>query len=154
CSQRKKSFRLPLKATSMRWGIVLKYVLVSSRANRGICTGVSDPMADRQRLLEKLTHSEELVAPPPNELVRLVAAEVLELADQRVVDGLRGRLVIGVRAAGRLRNDLVDHALLEQILRGDAERARRLLAHLLTLAVLPQNRGAAFDRDHRIDRVL
>ena len=73
---------------------------------------------------------------------------------ERVLHSLRRRLLTGVRATRRFGDDLVDHAKLEEVGRGDAERARRALAHLRTLAVLPEDRRAALDSDHRIDRIL
>src|ERR1700712_1291431 len=93
CSQRKKSFRFPLNATSIRWGM----------------------------LLRELSHPEKLVAPAAHELVRLVATKVFQLFDERLSYRGGGRFVVRVRAAGRLGNDLVDHAQLEQLGRRDLE---------------------------------
>ena len=73
---------------------------------------------------------------------------------QRLLHRRRGRLVVRVAAARRLGNDLVDHAQLEQVGRGDAQRRRGSLAHLRALAVLPEDRRASLDGDHRVDGVL
>src|SRR5215207_10783642 len=98
-------------------------------------------------LLQKLPHPQEFLPTAAHQLVRLVAAQILELADERFFHRLRRGFVIRVRSAGGFGNDLVDDAKLEQLLRGDAERGRRLLSHLLALAVLPENRGTALDGD-------
>ena len=70
------------------------------------------------------------------------------------MDCRRHHRMIGMRATRRLRNDLVHDLELEEIGSRDAERASRLLAHLGTLPVLPQDRGASFDRDHGVHRIL
>ena len=59
--------------------------------------------------------------------------------------------LVALGAAARLGDDAVDDAEGEQILGGQAQRLGRLL-HLL--GVLPQDRGAALGRDHRVDRML
>src|SRR3546814_6868888 len=54
-------------------------------------------------------------------------------------------------AAQRLRNDVVDDTEAQQVLGRQAQSLGRLLR---LLAGAPENRGAAFWRDHRVDRVL
>ena len=56
-----------------------------------------------------------------------------------------------VRAAERLRDDLVDHPKLVQIL---SREAHRLGGRGRLIAAAPQDGGAALGRDHRIHRVL
>ena len=73
------------------------------------------------------------------------------MALQRVAERCGGSFGIGVRAARRLGDDLVDHAEREEVLRGDLERFRCPLA---LARVLPENRGAALGRDDGIDGVL
>src|SRR6185437_15886308 len=97
-----------------------------------------------QLSFREASHSQKLVPPPAHQLVRFVPAEILELAHEHVVQRQRRAFVVGVRAPRRFGDDLVDHAQLEQLGRGDLERRRRLLAHLLALAVLPENRRAPF----------
>src|SRR6476661_4012453 len=77
-SQRKNSLRLPLNPTS-------------------ISDGTS---------FGKLPHPQVLLAAPAHELVRLEPAELVELAEEGFLERLCRRVVIGVRAAGRFRNDL------------------------------------------------
>src|SRR5450759_544431 len=88
-------------------------------------------------LLLKLPHPQILLSPPSNQLVGFELAQLFELPDQRVMDGLRGRLVIRVRAANWFRDDLVDDMKIEKILPGDPKSRRGFLAHFGTLAVLP-----------------
>src|SRR5215831_380476 len=101
-SQRKKSFRLPLKATSIRWDMGWTGGLV-------------------HRSFEILAYSQELLTSPTDKLVRLVAPQVLELPHEGVVHIRRCGLVVGVRAARGLRNNLVDDAQFLEVLRGDPE---------------------------------
>ena len=56
-----------------------------------------------------------------------------------------------MRAAQGLLEHLIDEAELRQALRGEAHRIR---SGLLLLGALPQDRGAALRRDHRIGAVL
>src|SRR6185503_6129492 len=105
-------------------------------------------------LFEILAHAQILVAPPPDELVRFVAPQLVQVPQEDVVDAGGHHLMIGVRSTARFGNDLVDHLELEQIRGGNPQRGRRLLAHFGTLAILPQNCRAAFDRDHGVDRIL
>jgi len=64
---------------------------------------------------------------------------------------LGGGLWIGMGAADGLGNNAVDHFQLKQILRRDLHR-RGGIGGLFRF--VPENRRAAFRRDHRIDRVL
>src|SRR6266545_756934 len=82
-----------------------------------------------RQLLQELPHAKILLASPPNELVRLITSQLVEMPQQDVVYGRRDGLVVRMRATGRLRNDLVDDLELEQVRRGDPQRRRRLLAH-------------------------
>src|SRR6185436_20599257 len=86
-----------------------------------------------------------------DELLRLLFAQLLERLGERLAQRLGGRLRVAVRAAERLGDDLVDEAEGLQAARGDAERLGGLGRHL---GAAPQDRGAAFGRDHRVGRVL
>ena len=59
--------------------------------------------------------------------------------------------MVGLGAADRLGDDLVDHAQAQQIGSGDPQC---LGCVRLALLVAPQDRGAALGRDHRVHRVL
>src|SRR6185312_853097 len=90
--------------------------------------------------LRVLTHREKLSAAPAHQFFRTMAPELIEVPDERGLQELRRRLLIGMRATNGLRYDLVNHVQLEQILRRDAHRARRPLLHFHALAILPQDR--------------
>src|SRR5262249_53496987 len=92
-SQRKKSFLLPLKATSIRWD---------------------------NRSFQILAYSQKLFSPSPDEFVRLVATQILELPHECVVKVRGSGLMVGVRAARGLRNNLVDDAQFLEILCRDS----------------------------------
>src|ERR1051326_7104527 len=100
--------------------------------NRTSSTGVKS-------LLGQRTHGKVLFLAAFEELVRLELAKLAEVALEGVTErGGRG-FRIGVGAAGRLGHDLVDHAEIQKVLRGDLQGFRGAL----TLAcVLSQNRGA------------
>ncbi len=77
--------------------------------------------------------------------------QLADVADQGLAERLAGRVGIQVGAAQRLRDDLVDDLEPEQVVGRELQR----LGGALPLAgVLPQDRGAALGRDHRVDRVL
>src|SRR6185312_10936165 len=105
-------------------------------------------------LFRILSNPEVLLPPAAHELVGFEVSEVIEVADQGLLQNLGGPFMVGLRAAGRLGHDLVDHAELQQSLGRDVEGGGCLLSHLRALAVLPQDDRAPFDRDHRIDGVL
>src|SRR5689334_1119272 len=112
--QVKNSFRFPLNRTSM--------------------TSVNSLLAQR-------THRKVLLFPAFEELFDLGLAEQPHVAAQGVAQRFGRRLRIGVGAARRLGDDLVDHAELAQVFRGDLER----LGGTLALArVLPQDGRTAF----------
>src|SRR5438105_235821 len=102
-------------------------------------------------LLGQRTHGKVLFFAAFEEFVDLQLAELAEMALQRVAERCGGSFRIGVRAARRLGDDLVDHAEREAVLGGDLERFRCPLA---LARVLPENRGAALGRDDGIDGVL
>ena len=81
----------------------------------------------------------------------LLAVELGEELADRGADAGDGLGLVALGAAARLGDDAVDDAEGEQVLGGEAQGLGRLL-HLL--GVLPQDRGAALGRDHRVDRVL
>src|SRR5438477_4587670 len=91
-------------------------------------------------LLGQRTHGKVLFFATFEEFVDLQLAELAEVALQRVAEGCGGRFWIGVRAARRLGDDLVDHAEREEVLGGDLQRFR---GPLPLARVLPENRGAA-----------
>src|SRR5687768_6119958 len=70
---------------------------------------------------------------------------------QRLLDGLHRRLMVAVRAAGRLGYDAVHQSEGFQAGRGNGKRLGRFLG---VIGALPQDRGAAFGRDHRVGRIL
>src|SRR5688572_3240146 len=102
------------------------------------------------RFLE-LAMAHQALKPLLDELARLFLLQLLQRLGERFLERLRRGLRIAVRAAERLGNDLVDQAERLQAVRGDAERLGRLGRHL---GAAPQDRGAAFGRDHRVGRVL
>src|ERR671938_675001 len=63
--------------------------------------------------LRKLPYAEVLLSAAAHELVGLVTPELIEVAHEGFLQRLRGCLVVGMRAAERLRDALVDHAELE-----------------------------------------
>ncbi len=69
----------------------------------------------------------------------------------RFANGLDGRLTVALRAAQRFGDNTVNHAQFLQILRGQAQRFGRL-AHFF--GIFPQDRCAAFGRDHGINRMF
>ena len=74
-----------------------------------------------------------------------------ERRGQRPVEQPRRCVGILMRAAERLGHDAVDDAALEQIVRGDLQRFGRFD---LAARVAPEDRRAAFRRDHAVDREL
>src|SRR5688572_1136708 len=70
-------------------------------------------------LLGQRTHRKVLFFATFEELVDLELAQLAEMALQGVAERGAGGFGIGMRAAGRLRHDLVDHAEIEEVLRGD-----------------------------------
>src|SRR2546429_671724 len=103
------------------------------------------------RLLLVPAHRPELAIPPLAALFAGQVGRVLQVALDRFRDRRGRALRVRVRPSRRLRNDLVDDAELLQVPGGQAESLGRLL---LSGSVLPENGGAAFRRDDRIDRVL
>src|SRR6478672_3554261 len=97
------------------------------------------------RLLCPLPKTQEFLSASSHELLRAELPQLLEMPVQRFLQNLCCRSVVGVRAAWGLGNDLVDDAQLEQIRSCDSKRSCRFLAHLRTLAVLPQDRRASLD---------
>jgi hypothetical protein len=82
---------------------------------------------------------------------RVAAFQSVELVQQDGLEADRHRVRIPMCAAERFAHDLVDQAEFEQARCGDCERIRGVLGLFCTF---PQNRGAAFRRDHRIGRIL
>src|SRR5688572_17154159 len=80
-------------------------------------------------LLSVLSHTQVFLSPPAHELIRFVLAQLLEIAQQGLLEHLGGVLVVRVRAPGRLRDDLIDHTKLVEVLRGDAQRTGGALLH-------------------------
>src|SRR4051812_14207804 len=60
-------------------------------------------------LLREGSHPQVLLAASANELVGLEVPQLLELAGEGALQRLRRGGVVGVRAPGRLGDDLVDH---------------------------------------------
>src|SRR5438128_2900016 len=87
-------------------------------------------------LLAQSTHRKVLLLPTFEQLLHLGLAEQAHMAAQRVPQGLRGRVGVGVGAPGRLPNDLVDHAQLQQVVRGDLQGLGRPLP---LAGVLPED---------------
>src|SRR5262245_51121554 len=77
--------------------------------------------------------------------------ELVELAHQDGLQAHRDRMRIAMRAAERFADDLVDETKFGKTRRGEAERLGGVLG---LLGALPEDRRAAFGRDHRIRRVL
>src|SRR5262245_11195656 len=102
--------------------------------NRTSSTGVNS-------LLGQRTHGKVLFFAAFEELVGLQLAQLAEVALQRVAERGGGGFGVGMRAARRLRHDLVDHAEIQQVLGGDFQGLRGALA---LARVLPENGGAAF----------
>src|SRR5439155_268959 len=92
-------------------------------------------------LLAQSTHRKVLLLPTFEQLLHLGLAEQAHMAAQRVPQGLRGRVGVGVGAPRRLRNDLVDHAKLQQVVGGDLQGLGRPLP---LGSVLPENCRTAF----------
>src|SRR5450432_4243023 len=106
------------------------------------------------RSLRELAHREKFLSPAAHELLGAEASQLLEVANERLLQRARRGFVVDVRAANGLRHDLVDHAELHQLGRGDAQCLRRSLLHLVALAVLPEDGRTALDGDDRVDGVL
>src|SRR5690606_18730218 len=90
----------------------------------------------------------------PASLPELVYRETLELrhvANERGAQMARGQVPIHVGAALRLRHDLVADAEPEEVSSGQLECLRGLL---LVLGGAPEDRGAPFGGDDRVDGVL
>src|SRR3546814_577395 len=80
-----------------------------------------------------------------------VAQQLAQTLLKLVADRGGSLLATAMGAAQRLRNDVVDDTEAQQVLGRQAQSLGRLLR---LLAGAPENRGAAFWRDHRVDRVL
>src|SRR5256714_9978033 len=102
------------------------------------------------RLDERAERAEALVA-ERKEIGDRHAREPLELRDERGFDRGGGRLVIGMSAARRLPYERVGDARFQEVRTGELHGDGRPLG--LGRAA-PQDRGAAFGRDHRVRRVL
>src|SRR3546814_1730211 len=96
-------------------------------------------------------HVEELLAPALLQLRAAVAQQLAQTLLKLVADRGESLLATAMGAAQRLRNDVVDDTEAQQVLGRQAQSLGRLLR---LLAGAPENRGAAFWRDHRVDRVL
>src|SRR5438093_5705709 len=92
-------------------------------------------------LLAQGTHRKVLLLAAFEQLLHLGLAEQAHMAAQRVPQSCRGRVGVGVGAPGRLGNDLVDHAQLQQVFGGDLQRLGRPLP---LGSVLPENGRTAF----------
>src|SRR6267378_5711361 len=91
--------------------------------------------------LGQRTHGKVLLLAAFEQLIDLQLAELPQVALQRLAQGLGRRLGVGVRAAWRLGNDLVDHPQVEEVLRRDLEGLRRPFP---LGGVLPEDGGASF----------
>src|SRR5213080_1349633 len=92
-------------------------------------------------LLAQSTHRKVLLLPTFEQLLHLGLAEQAHMAAEGVAQGFRGRVGVGVGAPGRLGDDLVDHAQLQQVFGGDLQR----LGGPLPLGrVLPENGRTPF----------
>src|SRR5204862_6255155 len=87
--------------------------------------------------LDERSHVPELLIAILAQLLGLEVIELLEVPAQRFGQDLRGRVVVAVGAARRLRNHLVDDAQALQIGGGYLHRRRRLR---LLAVVAPQDR--------------
>src|SRR5687767_14887811 len=123
-----------MNGTPIRARCALHAVMVSSNEK---ASSLVSGTRDLAPLLLKLPHTKKLIPAAPHQFVGLVATQVFQLADQRVVDCLSRLLVVRVRSARRLRDDLVDHPQVEQLLGRDTKRARRLFTHFLAFSVFP-----------------
>src|SRR3954463_12501939 len=99
----------------------------------------------------ELAIAHEPFQPGLHQLFRLHFLELLQRFGERPLECLEAGLRIAMCAAEGLRHDLVDQAERLQPARRDAERFGRLGRHV---GAAPQDRGAAFRRDHRIGGVL
>ena len=177
-SQRKKSFRLPLKATSMSVRQVEVSLSLRSRSRSLVSVREAELAAGRQfdrlrpetsrpdqtstrpqtsalSLFQELSHPQKLIPASPHQLVRFVPTQILELLHERVVHRLRPSaswLAWAPPGGSGMISSMTRSSRRSCAVMRSARR--RLLAHLLALAVLPQDRRAALDRDHRVDRVL
>src|SRR3954447_18317401 len=99
----------------------------------------------------ELAIAHEPFEPRFHQLLRLLVLDLLQRLGQGALERLRRRLRVAVRPAERLGDDLVDQTQGLQPARRDAELLRGLRRHV---GAAPEDRGAAFRRDHRINRVL
>ena len=104
----------------------------------------------RTRLGED-AHAAELRAAAAAQLDPRGVVELRERLGERCLEKHGRLVVIGLRASVRLGDDAVDHPELEAMERVGLERRRGLLR--LT-RVAPEDRGATFRGDHRVDGVL
>ena len=87
----------------------------------------------------------------PQQLLVALAFHFGQARGDLIGDGFDGFDRRAMGAAFRLRHDGVDQLELQQVLGGDLQRRGGLLR---LVGAAPQDRGAAFRRDHRIDRML
>src|SRR6476661_2572633 len=99
----------------------------------------------------ELAIAHEPFEPGFHQLLRLLLLDLLERLGERALERLRRRLRVAVRAAEWLRHDLVDQPERLQAARGNAKRVGGLGRHV---GAAPEDRGAAFRRDHRVRGVL
>jgi len=101
--------------------------------------------------LLKLAIMHDALVALPDQFLLARALELAQRVGERALEQLRHVRRVAVRATHRLADDAVDQAQRLEPMRGDAQR----LGGLGRLrGALPQDRGAALGRDHRVDRVL
>src|SRR5579863_2244048 len=97
------------------------------------------------------SHRQKLGAPLAQQLLAGDAFHLLEPGRDLIGDGIDCVLWQAMGAAHRLGHDAIDHLEMQEILGGDLQCRRGFLR---LVGAAPKDRGAAFRRDHRIDRML
>src|SRR5258708_14185487 len=98
-----------------------------------------------------LAHRQEFLAALSSQCAPRGPEKWAQSLVDRLSEAVDGLLRQPMRSPQRLGYDAIDNPQTQEILSGQPQRFRRLLG---MLPIAPQNRGAAFGGDHRIDRVL
>jgi hypothetical protein len=96
-------------------------------------------------------HADEFLTTGFDKRLGVLALEIFQHTADRVANRRDGGLGVTVGTAQRFFDDTVGHTQFDQVLSGQAQGLGRF-AHLF--GILPQDRGAAFGRNHRVDRVF
>jgi hypothetical protein len=98
-----------------------------------------------------MTHFQKLLAAPSFQCRAIQRQQGFECRIDRVAHRLNGGCRIAMRAANRLQNNLVHQPQTPQIVRGQPQRFRR---QRRLRGISPEDRRAAFRRNHGVNRVL